>query len=53
MEVINRCLEIDEVKRAALSDFDGIAETEIWRELGNRKERRRQEALSRKSKETA
>lgn len=59
MEMINRCLDITEAKRAELEEFDRrhaerkamIEEKRERRgEFGNRKERRRQAALDRKEK---
>jgi hypothetical protein len=62
MEMINRCLEISADKRAELEEFDRrkgkrmkmVEERAAWREVsstfGNRKERRRQDALTRKEK---
>lgn len=63
MEMINRCLEISDGKRAALEAFDRHAQRKemianrIGRReqsdaLGNRKWRRRQAALARRNKET-
>lgn len=62
MEMINRCLEITADKRAELDEYDRrnakrmkMEERAAWREasptFGNRKERRRQAALERQSKE--
>jgi hypothetical protein len=64
MEMINRCLEISEAKRAELEAHDRHAKRkeaiaarrdlrEMSGEFGNRKERRKQAALVRHGKEIA